>query len=134
MSQTPERYAVQLLCDPDFGKDFISYPGGKLSWEQVHLATAAEVGEPEGVRTVVFDFVTRTAAGDYEVFRCDAEPGEAASALARTSQKALGEARCSPSLHSLAKEGRPSRWYPDLTSFERGNLSYLDKILGGPSA
>ena len=45
-------------------------------------ALAAEVGEPEGVRTVVFDLLVERKATGCVVCRFDADPGPEAKALA----------------------------------------------------
>jgi len=74
------------------------------------------VGEPQGVRAIVFDLVRREGTG-WTAARLDAEPGEEASELARALDTALGSA-ARPSIKSLATDGIPSRWYPDLGLFE----------------
>ncbi|MGH0031569.1 MAG: hypothetical protein ACQGVC_17385 [Myxococcota bacterium] len=90
----------------------------QLDWSEVVWAIAAEVGEPEGVRTIVFDLVVGRADGAWQVLRLDAEPGEDASRLARVVETGLGGGRKVPSVRSLAKDAIPARWYPDLASFE----------------
>lgn len=87
-----------------------------LDWARVRAARAAEVGEPQGVRTVVFDLIVEEAQGRVAL-RLDAEPGEEAQQLARAVAEALGD-RALPSLKSLAGDGIPTRWYPDLEGFE----------------
>ena len=89
----------------------------ELPWSRVRWAIAAEVGEPEGVRTIVFDLVAETPGGP-QVLRLDAEPGEDAIALARAIADGLGDGRKIPTIRSLATDGIPTRWYPDLRSFE----------------
>ena len=87
-----------------------------VRWRHVRGAIAAEVGEPEGVRTIVFDLLARTSAGRLAL-RFDAEPGEAAAAVARMITAAIGE-RARPSIKSLAVDGTPTLWFPDLADFE----------------
>ena len=88
-------------------------------------AIAAEIGEPEGVRTIVFDLVTCHADDGWLVRRLDAEPGENAIALARLVERGLGAGRKVSSIKSLASDGIPARWYPDLRSFEADALAEL---------
>jgi hypothetical protein len=93
----------------------------ELPWSRICWAIAAEVGEPEGVRTIVFDLVTEAdgdPGGRLDVLRLDAEPGEDAIALARAIVTALGDSQKIPTIRSLATDGIPARWYPDLRSFE----------------
>ena len=66
----------------------------------------AEVGEPEGVRTIVCDLVRRAFGGGYKAHRLDADPGDAAQALARGLEAGLGSGAASVALKSLAG-GRP---------------------------
>jgi hypothetical protein len=93
--------------------------GGRLfllPWGRVSAAHAAEVGEAEGVQTVVFDLalVGRPRAR----CRLDADPGEAARALGQAIERGLGRSRCSASLRAVALEGYATRSYPDVESFE----------------
>ena len=80
------RYPVRVLVLPSFEPGGVSHgpPAARelLSWGEIAQVGVAEVGEPEGVRTVVYDLVTRTQAG-IAVWRLDAEPGEAAMDVAR---------------------------------------------------
>lgn len=127
-------YCVELLENP------AATPGGVthgaearralLPWADVCWAIAAEIGEPEGVRTIVFDLVTRRARDDgrddeWQVRRLDAEPGEDAIALARLVEQGLGADRKASSIKSLATDGIPTRWYPDLQAFEEDALAEL---------
>lgn len=121
-------YRVEVLEAPEL------LPGGighgrqgrrtRLAWSEVEVAVAAEVGEPQGVRTIVFDLVRREGAG-WAAARLDAEPGGEATALARALDAALGSA-AHPSLKSLATDGIPSRWYPDLPGFEEATRADLE--------
>ena len=100
----------------------------EVAWSEVRWATAAEVGEPEGVRTIVFDLATG-APDALRVLRLDAEPGEDAITLARAIERGIGHAPKLPSLRSLAIDGIPARWYPDLASFEEDAAAELAGVL-----
>jgi len=87
-----------------------------LPWSQVEAAHAAEIGEPEGVQTVVFDLAL--TGRPWERCRLDADPGEAARVLGQAIEGGLGRGRCTASLRAVALEGYATRSYPDLESFE----------------
>jgi hypothetical protein len=97
----------------------------QLDWGRVERCAAAEVGEPEGVRTIVFDLVVEIADGHCVVYRFDADPGEDSMAVARTIEAALGSGRCDSAVLALAKDGISSRWYPEIESFEAANHSAI---------
>jgi hypothetical protein len=113
-------YRLQLLEDPRLSAAGIEHGPERcrelLRWRDVVGALAAEVGEPEGVRTIVFDLLAQTRGGCVAV-RLDAEPGEPASEVAQTVAAALGD-RARPSIKSLALDGVATLWFPDLESFE----------------
>jgi hypothetical protein len=97
-----------------------------VSWSRVRRALAAEVGEPQGVRTVVFDLALHGPDPDrIEALRFDAEPGEAAVALARALTGWLPPERLAASIKNLASEGPAEEWHPDLESFEEHALAAL---------
>jgi hypothetical protein len=119
--------AVHVLADPAATPAGIRHGrggGALLPWSAVHTAFAAEVGEPEGVRTVVFDLVVE-AAGELRVLRLDAEPGSPAMELARAIARGVSRGRKLPWIESLAVDGTPARWYPDLESFEEARDALL---------
>ena len=120
MHTRPHVYPLQLLEDPHLSAAGIEHGPDRcrqlLHWRDVIGALAAEVGEPEGVRTIVFDLLAQTRGGCVAV-RLDAEPGEAASAVAQTVAAALGD-RARPSIKNLAADGVATLWFPDLASFE----------------
>jgi hypothetical protein len=138
-SSRSARYRVELLagarpllCGLSFGA---GDRRGVLAWTRIRLAFAAEVGEPEGVRTIVFDLVVDEEASAsagahsgrcYRAYRLDADPGEEAMELARAIERGLGKERPSASIKCVATDGVPSRWYPDLRSFEEAVLAELD--------
>jgi hypothetical protein len=107
-ARVEERGVVHLRA----GSEFL------IPWSHVRRALAAEVGEPEGVRTIVFDLALGVDVDACHVVRFDAEPGEEAMRIARQIGDALGPDRATPSLKSVATDGVASRWYPDLASFE----------------
>jgi hypothetical protein len=125
------RYRVELLCEAGPTGRGIAYlrdgEPGLLEWGSVQHAVAAEVGEPEGVRTIVFDLLVGEEDGAYRVCRLDAEPGEQARLLAQSLAAALGPERVAGSVSRAAADGVPGRWYPDLESFE---AEALESVLG----
>jgi hypothetical protein len=96
-----------------------------LEWGEVSWALAAEVGEPQGVRTIVFDLVVARGGGSFGVCRFDAEPGEDAVAAAQVIAGALPAERLGGSIKSLATDDVVSSWYPDLESLEEAALAQL---------
>ena len=118
-------YRVQLLTDARLTPAGIAYRCGSRSpvveWGRVKHATAAEVGEPQGVRTIVFDLVLEAGDEEWVVCRFDADPSEAAMVTARAIVGALPAGRVGGSIKSLATDGVASRWYPDIESFEEAN-------------
>lgn len=123
-------YAAQVLCGPVLTTEGIHYGRGLLlPWDAVTAAFAAEVGEPQGVRTIVFDLIavepdpSRLRRG----WRIDAEPGEDAIEAARRIEAGLARSagEASASIKSLATDGIPSRWYPDLLAYEDALVAQL---------
>ncbi len=125
----PSGYRAVVLPEAEVTKLGIRYQRGAeghlLSWTRVARAFAAEIGEPEGVRTVVFDLALGLLDADCVACRFDAEPGEDAVRVAQAIEVGAGRERCSPSLLSLAAEGLPSGRYVDLESFEETILHSL---------
>ena len=125
----PQWGRVAVPAAPMPGSDGLGYEceGTRtlLPWAEVEHVFAAEVGEPEGVRTIVFDLLTPEDDG-FRVLRLDAEPGEEAMHLARAIQQRSGPSCQSASLKSVATDGIPSRWFPDLRSFEEDALSEVE--------
>lgn len=121
---------ARVLEDPEAVADGIRHGRGAaralLPWSAVRAAIAAEVGEPEGVRTVVFDLVVEQAGGS-RVLRLDAEPGADAMQLARAIAGGIGGDRKLPSIDSLAADGTPAHWFPDLGSFDDARVEILAK-------
>jgi hypothetical protein len=106
------------------------YYSSLVEWPAIRWALAAEVGEPEGVRTIIFDLVVDRISGPdgsaFEIRRLDAEPGEDAMKWATAIDRALAPELSAPSIKSLVAEGSPSRWYQDLEEFEAAALESLD--------
>lgn len=127
------RYAARVLERPVVDAQGVRHGTGdeveEIAWAEVAWAVAAEVGEPEGVRTIVFDLVTGADAAAFHVLRLDAEPGEDAIELARAVERGLPAERKVPSIRSLAIDGIPARWYPDLASFEEDARAEVDEVL-----
>lgn len=125
----PSRYRVHLLPDAKPTERGVVYRRGPdrflLEWKRVGQAFAAEIGEPEGVRTIVFDLVIENDGSECVACRLDAEPGEEATALARAVELGVGRERCAHSLRALAAEGVPTRGYPDLDTFAEATLEAI---------
>jgi len=128
-AQAAARYRVEVLAWAEVGPHGVSHlTGGRrttLQWASVLHALAAQVGEPEGVCTVVFDLVVERKEGECGVCRLDADPGAGAQAIARTIAAGLGPERCSRSLLELAAEGAPTRSFPDLESLAEDAIEEL---------
>jgi hypothetical protein len=128
------RYCVELLSLPTPTERGIEHGDPArpetLEWSAIQRALAAEVGEPEGVRTVVFDLVVARERGErgerFAIRRLDAEPGEDAMKWAAALERSLGGERCAAAIKNLAAEGAPSRWYPSLEEFEAAALASLE--------
>ena len=125
-------YRVSVLSDASPSEQGIRYRESRefqlLEWSTIHTALAGEVGEPEGVRIIIFDLVVDRVVKPqgvcFWVCRLAAEPGEAAMNLAVAITRAIGD-NASPSIKSLAAEGSPSLWYPDLEEFEAAAVQFL---------
>jgi len=129
LPEPPARYCVDVLYSAEVGEHGIVYMNGSrremLQWASVLHALAAEVGEAEGVRTVVFDLLVERKDEECVVMRFDAEPGLDAQEVAMQIAAKLGRARCSRSLTALAAEGQASRQVPDLETLAAAALVEL---------
>lgn len=125
----PPRYHVDVLAWAEAGDHGVSHLNGSrretLQWASVLYALAAEVGEPEGVRTVVFDLVVERKDRACVVCRFDAEPGLEAQEVAMQIAAGLGRTRCSRSLLALASDGAASRQVPDLEALAERAIEEL---------
>jgi hypothetical protein len=121
VSEVPSRYRVHLLPGAKPTERGVLYRrGGErflLAWGRVECAFAAEVGEPEGVRTIAFDLAVEVRGPECVVCRMEAEPGEDAMRLARAIQLGVGPELCNPCIKSLAADGIPSRSFTDTETF-----------------
>lgn len=124
-----DHYHVTLLNEAAPTAEGIEHAGdggrAVIPWSEIEFALTAEVGEPEGVRTIVFDLVVAHEDEIYQVRRMDADPGEDAMELARILGDRLGPDRTTASIKSVATDGIASRWYPDIDSFELDALHSL---------
>jgi len=128
------RYRVQLLANPELCESGIAHgdPANPslVEWAAIDWALAAEIGEPEGVRTIIFDLVVgripEPVGSAFEICRLGAAPGEEAMKMASAIERALAPQFSAPSIKSLAAEGTPSRWYQNLEEFESAALESLD--------
>src|SRR5258705_10142743 len=72
-------YRLHSLEEPRVSAAGIEHGPGRgrelLRWRDVIGAVAAEVGEPEGVRTIVFDLLARASRGARVAVRLRAHPG-----------------------------------------------------------
>jgi hypothetical protein len=125
----PSRYRAHVLADVKPTERGLLYRRGEqhfvLEWTRVLRAFGAEVGEPEGVRTIVFDLVVAIEGDACVACRFDADPGEAAAALARAVELGAGGERCDGSLRAVALDGFATRNHPDLESFEDAVLEAI---------
>jgi len=134
LDEHPRRYRVQLLENPELREGGIAHGDPAkpsfVEWASIDWALAAEIGEPEGVRTIIVDLVVGRNSGPdggtYEICRLGAEPGEEAMKLATAIERALAPQSSAPSIKSLAAEGTPSRWYQNIEEFESAALESLD--------
>ncbi|MEN8184333.1 MAG: hypothetical protein ABFS46_17545 [Myxococcota bacterium] len=125
----PSRYRCQLLYGArPTGRGLVHRDGDEsrlLAWSRVRRVFAAEIGEPEGVRTVVIDLVTDIVGSECVAFRMDAEPGDTARDLARAIEGGVGSDRCDFSLRAVASAGFATHSHPDLEPFDQACLEAL---------
>jgi len=125
------RYAVCLLADAQPAPEGLVHRTASgehcVAWSEVQYALAAEVGEPQGIRTIVFDLVVATREDSWTVLRFDEEPGEDAEAVAQVLAEAIPSQRLGAAVKSLASESWVGEWYPDVPSFEEAALAILEQ-------
>jgi hypothetical protein len=123
------RYRVDVLSDARPTDAGIASRRGDasplLEWDRVERAFAAEVGEPQGVRTIVFDLLVEMDDRGCVAYRFDADPNEDAMEVARAIAASVPPDRTDASIKSVATDGVPSRWYPDLEAFAEANLDSI---------
>lgn len=122
-------YRVHLLADPKATDRGVVYRRGDrrylLEWKRVQVALAAEVGEHQGVATVLIDLAVEVEGAECVVCRLDTDPGAPAQSLARAVELGVGRDRCHSSLRATANDGWPTRSYPDVESFEGAALESI---------
>jgi hypothetical protein len=120
-SEVPSHYRVHLLPGAKPTERGVLYRRGSerflLAWGRVEYAFAAEVGEPEGVRTIAFDLAVEVHGPVCVACRMEAEPGEDAMRTARAIQLAIGPETCNSCVKSLAADGVPLLSFPDTETF-----------------
>lgn len=133
-SEREQCYRVSVLSEASPSEQGIHYrgPNGSqlLPWRRIRTALAGEVGEHEGVRTIIFDLVVDRVVSSEGVYflicRLAAEPGEEAMNLAAAIARALGD-NASQGIKTLAAEGCSNLWYPDLEEFEVAAVGSLTR-------
>jgi hypothetical protein len=127
--EVPSRYRVHLLPDAKPTERGVVYRRGErrylLAWNRVKRALAAQVGEPEGICTIVFDLVVGIDGTECVACRFDADLGEDARSRARAIELGIGSGACTSPLRALAEDGHTGRWYPDLETFEEACLESI---------
>jgi len=131
---TPEevrsRYSVRVLVGARPVAAGLCHRDGLLLWERVLRAHAAEVGEPQGVRAVVFDLVFERDGPHWRVLRFSAETGDEAIEVAQQLSAALPTGFLTASLERLTSEGTPGEWHPDPASLDESGLVALVATFG----
>jgi len=120
-SEVPSRYRVYLLPGAKPTERGVLYRRGReqflLAWGRVERAFAAQVGDPEGVRTITFDLAVEVRGPVCVVCRMEAKPGEDAMRIARAIQLGVGPEACNSCIESLASDGVASLLFPDTETF-----------------
>lgn len=123
------RYRVELLCDAVAGERGVLHrvdgDDRILPWGEVQRVIAAEIGEPQGVRTIVFDLVVEMGAEGFAVRRFDAEPGQDAIEAAELMARHVRGERLCASIKALTTDGFPLECHPDIESLEESALATL---------
>ncbi len=101
----------------------------EIGWDAVEYAYAAEVGEPEGIRAVVFDLLWPSGpsggGGDAVILRFSVDPCDGPKQPAQRIVETLGESRCSNSLQSLSRDGRATDCFSHLDFLDQALLQAL---------
>lgn len=126
------RYVVRLLADAQPASEglvHLTADGEQhVDWGDVQYVLAAEIGEPQGIRIVVFDLVVASGDGTWSVLRLDEEPGEDAEAVAQVLTAAIPAQRLGAAVKSLATESVLAEWFPDVPSYEEAAVAVLEKL------
>lgn len=116
-----DAWAIRVIERPEFsvdGVEGIAEGAVTIPWSTLSRAFVAEVGEPEGVRAVVFDLAQAGADPGPTLWRFGIDPYDAPKLIAQWIVEALGSSRCSLSLLTLAKEGVPTQFYTHLVDWD----------------
>ena len=97
----------------------------EIAWDEIERAFAAEVGEPEGVRAIVFDLAWKSAPDGPVLLRFSFDPSDGPKRPAQLVLESLGEPRCSASLRSLAHDGRASDRFSHVDLLDEALLDLL---------
>ena len=120
-SEVPSRYRVHLLPGAKPTERGVLYRRGSerflLAWGRVERAFAAQVGEPDGARSIAFDLAVEVRGSVCVVCRMEAQPGEDAMRIAKAIQLGVGPESCNPCIESLAADGVASLSFPDTEIF-----------------
>ena len=102
----------------------------RLPWSQIEAAFADAVGEPEGIRAIVYDLALRRPdpEGMRPVLRFSLDPWDGAAEVAKQLVTALGASRCSTPLQILAAEGALPVLHPDLSSLDAERATELEAL------
>jgi len=135
VSEVPSRYRVHLLPGAKPTERGVLYRRGSqrllLAWGRVKCAFAAEVGEPDGIRTIAFDLAVEVSGPECVICRMEAEPGEEAIRVARAIQLGVGPENCNSCVKSLAECGMPSLSFPDTETLGEAMLEAVRFVGSG---
>ena len=99
-----------------------------IGWSEIARAFAAEVGEPEGIRAVVFDLAWPAAPECPAILRFSVDPCDGPKRPAQLFLDSLGVASCSNSLRSLATDGRATDLYSHIDLLDEALVTSLVAI------
>lgn len=122
-------WTICLIAAPCFdGEGFqVDWEGvpRRVPWDELSGAFAAEVGEPEGVRAVVFDLLCTSSFCGAALLRFSVDPSEGPKRPAQAIVENLGSKHCSASLQALAREGCATDCYSHLDLLDEALLEQL---------
>lgn len=105
----------------------LEWDGSKyeIEWGEIGRAFAAEVGEPDGIRAVVFDLVWNDGPDGAVMLRFSVDPSDGPKHPAQLFVDSLGGWRCSASLQSLARDGRATDRFSHVDALDEALLEQL---------
>ena len=122
-------WTIWVVDQPELSADGIriAWEGAThaVAWSEIDRAFAAEVGEPEGVRAMVFDLAWSGAPDAPAILRFSVDPSEGPKRPAQHVVEALGAELCSDSLRALANDGRPTEHYSHIDFLDEALLTWL---------